>query len=195
MKCGAAVAGLALLGAAPGPELVPNDIDQLLKIAIAVSTDPSQVQPPTKNICVQRELEPPLEYTKGWKKAFQNEGSNPQPTSADSINRALAIAISPKADIAPQTRMPKLPANFILFSKGTSPPVQCRIQHGLPVNGQPIDESSVALTFTRPAFANGYAFIDEYEDCPGLCGTTFLRVFRKQNGKWTQVERAILSVS
>jgi len=53
----------------------------------------------------------------------------------------------------------------------------------------------VVLTFTRPALAHGYAFMKEYEACAGLCGTTFLRVFQKRDGKWTQVAQTVLSVS
>ena len=53
----------------------------------------------------------------------------------------------------------------------------------------------VVLTFTRPALSNGYAFMEEYEACTGLCGTTLLRVFGKRSGKWTQVAQTVLSVS
>ena len=74
-------------------------------------------------------------------------------------------------------------------------PNLCVIDHAAPFRGLRPDVSRVTLTFTQPVLVNGRAYINEYEDCPGLCGTTFLRVFIKQNGKWAQVERMVLSVS
>jgi hypothetical protein len=162
--------------------------------AVATSSTAADVQPLTATICVQRELRPPLESTRGWIKTFQSERKDVLPLPIGNARAALSAAMSSHAAVATQTSMPTLPRRFVVFGK-TRPP-ECVIPHNM-VRGPNWrrDESIVALSFTRPALADGYAFIEDYEECSGLCGTTYLRVFRKQNGKWTQVARSILSVS
>jgi hypothetical protein len=92
-------------------------------------------------------------------------------------------------------KMPPLPPRFILFAK--TRPSKCVVLHTAAPPGWPKmdSDSVVVLSFSRPALAKSYAFIQEYEECPGLCGTTFLRVFQKHGGRWAQVGRVILSVS
>jgi hypothetical protein len=190
---------IALVAGAPRPASAPlsdRDFQQLMDAAVAASSAPSELQTGTTTICVQRELRPPLELTNGWIKTFKDAGKGsllPQ-TGNVGADRAIRAAMSSKAAIARQKTIAVLPRKFVLVGKAFPP--ECVIPHGLArgPNWQR-DESTFVLTFTRPALANGYAFIDEYEECAGLCGTTSLRVFRKQSGKWTQVARAVLSVS
>ena len=74
-------------------------------------------------------------------------------------------------------------------------PPECVVPHSVGRGPNWRHDESVVLAFTRPTLAKGYAFIQEYEECAGLCGTTYLRVFRKRAGKWTEVAQVILSVS
>lgn len=180
---------LAMSVAAAPPatsQLTDRDFQQLLQAAVTISGRASQVQPTTSRICVQRELEPPLEFSKQL-------GPSHLPVGIADADRALNAAMSAPAPVARHASMPPLPSRFILFSKEKRP-AQCAVQ-SIALPGQRVDESTVVLSFTEPALANGYAFIEEYENCPGLCGTTFLRTFRKQHGKWVQVARTVLAVS
>ena len=161
---------MLLIGATPAPVMTDRDFEQLMRAAVEASSTPSEVQPTTKTVCVKRELEPPLSFE--------------PPTAV-----AKGAAVIPR-----QSVMPRLPTRFIVYASNAIPTL-CVIDHAPPFRGLRADVSRVALTFTRPVLVNGQAYINEYEDCPGLCGTTFLRVFKKQNGKWTQVERMVLSVS
>jgi hypothetical protein len=188
---------MALLAGAATPEAAPltgKDFQQLMEAAVMASSAPSQVQPLTTTICVQRELQAPvadLQALSGW---FQGAGRLRSPSGSPAIDHAIAAATLSKVALASQRTMPALPQRFVLVD--TALPPECVIPRtlGRGPNWRH-DESIVVLTFTRPALANGYAFMEEYEACAGLCGTTFLRVFRKRGGKWTQVAQTILSVS
>lgn len=190
---------MALLAGAvrpPSAALSNRDFQQLMDAAVEASSAPSQLQPLTATICVQRQLQPPLIATRTWTKTFEDAGKGEmQPRMGDAdVDKSLVAALSSSATVAHRTRMPPLPKRFVVFGKVR--PAECVIPHSLGRGPNwRHDESIVALTFTQPALANGYAFVEEYEECAGLCGTSFLRAFRKQNGKWTQVARTILSVS
>lgn len=165
-----------------------------METAVVTSSAPSQVQPLTATICIQRKLEAPvtdLEALTGW---FQGAGRLRSPSGSQAIDRSIAVATRSKPFLANQTTIPALPRRFVLVDNELPP--QCVIPHtlGRGPNWRH-DESIVVLTFTRPTLANGYAFMKEYEACAGLCGTTFLRVFRKRGGKWTQLAQIILAVS
>lgn len=168
-----------------------------METAVAVSASASDVQPRTAKICVQRALDPPLQASRKWSEVFQDRGV-PQPRTGDAAaDRWLAAAMSPKATVARQTNMPHLPRKFVLISSQETRPADCVIEHVPlpPGRARAGNDSAVVLSFTRPALAGSYAYIEEYEECPGLCGTTYLRVFGKQKGKWVQIAKAILSVS
>lgn len=190
---------LVLLVGAVRPASAPlsdRDFQQLMNAVVTAASDPSQVQPLTTTICVQRELQPSLVATKSWTKTFEDAGKGElQPRTGDAdVDESLTAAMSSKAAVAHQTSIPALPKRFLVVDKVLPP--ECVIPHSFARGPNwRRDESIVVLTFTEPALANGYAFIEEYEECSGLCGTTLLRVFRKQRGKWTQVARTILSVS
>lgn len=195
----ALILAIALLVAAAGPSATPlsnRDFQQLMKAAVAAASAPSEVQPHTTTICVARELQPAFGATKGWLATWEAAGERaPRPRTGNiGADNSMTAAMSPKAAVA-QTAMPALPRQYLLGTSKALPP-ECIISHALTRGPNwERDESIVVLTFTRPAQANGYAYIEEHEECPGLCGTTFLRVFRKQNGKWAQVAKTILSVS
>lgn len=180
----------ALLVAAARPPTGPlsdREFQNLMEVAAAAAS-PSSVAPAlTWTICVQRELDPP---TSRWNQAFQS-----LPTGGAEAAKSVSAGKSPKGATAQQTTLRTLPTKFTLIAFGARPP-QCTVSRNLArgPNWQR-DESVVVWTFTRPVLANGYAFIEEYEDCAGLCGTRYLRVFRKQSGKWKQVAVTILSVS
>lgn len=193
----ALLVSMVLLGGAGRPQSAPlteNDFRQLMEAAVIASSAPSQVQPLTTTICVQRELQAPitdLGALTGW---FEGAGRLRSPSGSPAIDRSIATTTRSKVVVASQTTIPALPQRFVLVDKELPP--ECVIPRtlGRGPNWRH-DESIVVLTFARPTLANGYAFIEEYEACAGLCGTTFLRVFRKRGGKWTQVAQTILSVS
>lgn len=198
----ALIPAIALLVAAAGPSSTPlsdGDFQQLMEKAVAVASAPSEVGSHTTTICIARELQPPFTATNARIAALKSvsvgvSGSWPR-TGHVGADKSMTAAMSPKAVVAHQTTMPALPAKYLLVDSNALPS-ECIIPRTLTrgSNAQR-DEAIVVLTFTRPAQANGYAYIEEYEACAGLCGTTFLRVFRNQNGKWTQVARTIISVS
>ena len=196
----ALIPAIALLVAAAGPSSTPlsdRDFQQLMEAAVAAASAPSEVQPHTTTICVARELQPAFGATKGWLATWEAAGERaPRPrTGHVGADNSMTAAMSPKAAVAHQTAMPALPPKYLLGASKALPP-ECIISHTLTRGPNwERDESIVVLTFTQPAQANGYVYIEEYEECAGLCGTTFLRVFRKQNGKWAQVAKTILSVS
>jgi hypothetical protein len=180
--------------AAPALALTDGDFRQLMGAAVTVATQPSQVQPQTKRICIEQELTPPLEAVERSNQLFNYSGVPPW-TGDPVADRALSVAVSSNAAASHQTRMPPLPPKYIV-GHFPPPPPACLVEHVPRPPGWPkADDSAVVLSFSRPALANGYAFIEEYEDCPGLCGTTFLRVFRKEHGTWVQVAQRVLSVS
>jgi hypothetical protein len=188
---------LCLAGAAPGSAaLNAGDFGQLMEAAVAASSARSQVQPRTTTICVQRELQPPFEATKRWIKEFEDQGVRQPLTGVPGADQVMIAAMSSRAAVARQTSMPPLPPKFILVSLKTARPADCLIEGAPPRPGWPKlgNDEAVLLTFSRPAFANGYAFIEEHEQCPGLCGATYLRVFKKQTGNWVQVANTLLSV-
>lgn len=190
---------IALLFAVVGPSSTqPSDGDfqQLMNSAVAAASVPSEVQPHTTTICVARELQPAFKSTNAWIATWEAAGkgvTRPR-TGHVGADNSMNAAMFPKA-VAHQTTMPALPAKYLLVD-AKAVPSECVIPRTAARGPNwERDESIVLLTFTRPAQANGYAYIEEHEECAGLCGTTFLRVFRKQNGKWNQVAKTILSVS
>jgi hypothetical protein len=190
---------IALLVAAVGPSSAPlsdGDFQQLMDGAVAAASVPSEVQPHTTTICVARELQPAFRSTNAWIATWEAAGKGvTQPrTGHVGADNSMIAAMSPNT-VAHQTTMPSLPAKYLLVDSKALPS-ECIIPRTLTRGPNwKRDESIVVLTFTQPAQANGYAYIEEHEECAGLCGTTFLRVFRKQNGKWAQVAKTILSVS
>ena len=185
--------GAGLLSSTP---MRDSDFEQLMNAAAAASSGPSEIQLHTRIVCVQRNLRPPFESKKGWIKSFQNTDKGTlEPRTGDvGADKSIGAAMSSKATVASQTSIRGLPERFMLVDKALPP--QCVIPHGAARGPNwERDESIVVVTFTRPALANGYAFIEEHEDCAGICGTTFLRVFQKRRGKWSQVGRTTLSQS
>jgi hypothetical protein len=195
----ALISAVTLLVTAVGSSSTPlsdGDFQQLMEVAVAAASAPSEIQPHTTTICVARQLEPAFSATTAWIATWVAAGKGvTRPRTGDvGADNSMTAAMSPNA-VAHQTTMPALPAKYLLVVS-TAPPSECVIPRD-PARGPDWqrDESIVVLTFTRPAQANGYAYIEEYERCAGLCGTTFLRAFRKQHGKWVQVAKTILSVS
>lgn len=182
---------IALLLGAVTPATAPlneSEFQQLMKAAVDAASRPSELQPLTSTICVKRDLGPALDFEK-------HLGASHLPVGIPEVDRSLDAAISATGAATRQTRIPKLPRRYSLVDSDTLPP-QCIIQHTLGRGPNwKHNESIVVLTFARPAWANGYAFIEQSEECAGLCGKVFLRVFRKQNGKWSQAVRTILAVS
>ena len=199
MRTALLLAMALLVGAARSASagLSDGDFKQLMNAAVSVASAPTQLQSLTSTICVARELAAPLQARKTEVEmlATEGKGASPPPTGDAGADQSIDAAMSSTAAIAHQTRMPALPRKYLVVD-AKALPSECVIPHtmGRGPNWKR-GESIVVLTFTRPALANGYAYIEEYEECAGLCGTTFLRAFHKQNGKWTQLGRAILSVS
>jgi hypothetical protein len=176
----AAVAAIG--GSAQADPLSQSDFQQLMQAAADESY--SGWSPQVQTICVQRELEAPL-------KLIRDSASKGNLFPGSILDKSLTAALSHRARVEQRTTMPPFPSRFVMFSSKAPKPPECVVEHGWATARY----TSVTLTFTRPAFADGMAFINEVEDCPGLCGNGILRVFKKQNGKWTQVTKAILWVS
>jgi hypothetical protein len=188
-----AAAAAALGSSQPAAPLGQRDFQDLMQAAVAVGA--ANWGAPVQNICVQRELEAPLKFMKrgaglGWRSS-----SSGRYTANAGLDASLAKAMSPQAPVAPETTMPPLGSGFIIFSSKAARPKQCLVPHDLGMARGAPHQLSVAITFTRPAFADGMAFINEVDDCPALCGDGVVRAFRKLDGKWTQVADAILWVS
>lgn len=186
MRLAALIAGAAALSGSTHTPLSERDFQQLMQDAVAASA--SSWAPSIQTVCVQRELESPLRFVKepiglAW---MAPAGS----AKTIELDRSVAAAMSSTTDVELSKTMPPLSGRFVMFSAKEPKPAVCVIEHGPGAK-----ETAIALTFTRPAFANGLAFINEAEDCPGLCGNGILWAFKKQNGKWTQVGEAILWVS
>jgi len=185
-----------LLTGAAKPQLAPltdEDFQHLMGAAAVASSASSQLQPLTETVCVQRELKAPvadLEALTGW---FHGADRLRSPSGNAVADQSIAAATLSEPGFAPQTVMPSLPKKFVMVGKVLPP--ECVVPHSVGRGPNWRHDESVVLAFTRPTLAKGYAFIQEYEECAGLCGTTYLRVFRKRAGKWTQVAQVILSVS
>jgi hypothetical protein len=190
MRIGPLLLTALLLGAGrPASDpLSDGDFHELMTAAVEAASVPRDLQPLTSTICIERQLGPALDVEK-------HLGNSHLPVGVPDIDRSLDDAMSSEAAVARQDRMPKLARKYVLVNSGALPP-KCVISHTLGRGpGWEHNESIVILAFTRPALANGYAFIEESEQCAGLCGTVYLRIFRHQNGHWSQVERTILAVS
>ena len=187
------LAAAAIIGSSQSPPLNPGDFQALMQAAVAAGA--ASWTAPVQYICVQRELEAPLKFVKRasglpWQTS-PNGRFGPQPA----LDSLLAKAMSRQAVIAPEKLMPSLAPRFITFSTSAPRPKECVIDHDPGIAPTGPRNYSVAITMTRPAFMDGMAFISEVDDCPGLCGDGMVRVFRKQDGKWTQVADANLWVS
>lgn len=188
---------LLLLAGSANPSsgpLTDSDFQQLMETAVMASSAPSQVQPLTKTICVRRELEAPITDLRALTSWFRGAGRLRSPSGSPAIDQSIAVATQSKVAVVGQMTISKLPERFVLVDKEFPPECVIPQSWGRGPNWRH-DESIVVLTFKRPTIANGYAFTEEYEACAGLCGTTFLRIFRKRGGKWTQVGETVLSVS
>lgn len=188
------LASFVVSAATKPPQLSGRDFQQLMEAAVVSAAAPSQVQPLTSTICVKQQLKAPLTNLSSLRGWFGKASGPGRASGSQSSNASIAAAMSAQFSIAHQTSMPRLPAKFVLVD--ATPPPQCVVSHsaGRGPNWKQ-DEAVVGLSFSRPVLAKGYAFIEEYEECPGLCGTTFLRVFKNSHGKWMQVAVAPLSVS
>src|SRR5690349_20388179 len=118
---------VAILPAASRPASGPlsdRDFQQLMDVAVAVSSAPSEVQPRTTTVCVQRTLGPPLEATRSYIRTREEErfsrkangldpsdlGGTLQPrTGDDGADKSLTVALSGKAVVAHQTNIAALP--------------------------------------------------------------------------------------
>jgi hypothetical protein len=187
------MAAAATLGSSQPTTLTPLDFQALMQGALAEGA--ASWTAPIKNICVQRELEAPLRFV-GRTSSLGWRSSSTTHFGPDSeLDASLAKAMSPQVVVASEKLMPPLPSSFVLFSSKAPRPEECVIEHVPPSAGTAHHDLSVAITFTQPAFADGLAFINEVDDCPGLCGDGIVRVFKKQAGGWTQVAEAVLWVS
>lgn len=204
MRIGALAATAPLLmGAAPLHELTQRDFRQLMEVAIAASTTnaPRAAGP----ICVRRELDPPLRISRpagarvppgALPGVSGTTGPRPEPTGAQrAIGAAFATALGPDAIVDSQRLIPAIPGNYDVFSKKARVPSGCIARPIPPPGGSGHERLVTRLIFSRPVLANGYAFVDQLTECSGLCGSGWLRVFKKQNGKWTQVEYRNLFMS
>lgn len=189
MKIGALAAAVAIVGAdAQAAPLTQTDFRQLMEAA--ASAGASSPQPDTKTICVQRELETPLKFSRGAMEATHTSGiaglpmtklPNPEESA---VEKAFAFALSQKVAAEASGEIPSLPPKFVLYSSASPVPARCAIDHRV-VSAS--TNHAITLTLTQPVLAGGFVFIDQTMDCAGLCGSGWLRVFRKQNGRWQQI--------
>ena len=100
------------------------------------------------------------------------------------VEKAFAVALTQKAVEGATKAIASLPPKFVLYSSMSPIPARCTIDHRV-VSGS--NNHAITLSLTQPVLAEGFVFIDQTMDCAGLCGSGWLRVFRKQNGKWKQI--------
>jgi hypothetical protein len=96
--------------------------------------------------------------------------------------------------VAPETAIRAIPKTYVAYSSKSAIPPRCAIDHR-PDSRWGAAEQVTRLQLSRPVFANGFAFIKQVTECSGLCGSGWLRVFRKQNGRWTEVASRNLWIS
>src|SRR5947199_402246 len=151
---------MVLLAGAAKPEsalLTDTDFQQLMEAAVIASSAPSQVQPLTTTVCVQRELQAPVVDLKALSAWFQGADRLRPPSGSPAVDRSIAAAMLSEVGVARQTTMPALPQRFVVVNSALPP--ECVIPQ---TSGRGPDwrhdESMVVLTFTRPALAHGYAF-------------------------------------
>jgi hypothetical protein len=189
-----AIAGMCG-AAAPAQPIAGEDFRELIVAAVAAGA--STAQAGTRTICVQREFESPLKLSKDGMDNFHMKPGMPgvpvaEPTAPAAagrraIEQAFAVAISPKAAIASRTAIGKVPKPYIGYSSAASMPHKCEIPPIPGPGSPPVRNDVTRLILSRPVFANGFAFIDQRSECMGFCGSGWLRVFQKRNGRWKQV--------
>jgi hypothetical protein len=195
-----AAAALALAVPPQAPVLRQRDFNQIIQLAVTDAAA-SWTSPSARTICVQRELERPFNAVKHWIDDFHQARTDLAIGTTDfrftrnpAIDQWIPAAMGPGADIAPETVISSLSMPYLLFSRNKPTPPECAVSHlaGRTSAAKPM---AVTLTFTRPVLAGGYVFVDEVQDCPGLCGNGILNVFQKQHGRWTRVAQQVLWVS
>ena len=195
----AAVMVAVLNGAAPPAAPAPRDFQQLMTAAIEAGA--ATAQHATDTICVQRELEPALGISKERTAGTHQAGLpglpiTPAPPAREdpAIDQAYAAALGPSGAVAPETAIGVIPKTYVPYSSKSAIPARCAIDRRWTSSGSAA-EYITRVQLSRPVFVNGFAFIDQVTECSGLCGSGWLRVFRKQNGRWTEVASRNLFVS
>jgi hypothetical protein len=212
MKIATIVAAAALLiAAAPAPQLSDSDFQRLMEAAVSASASVAKLNK-VRIMCVQKELEAPLKFSKEAFDQWQSVPHNGVPpmsaskylrTGNASVDRSINAALSANARVPHQTEVLSVPApsmsvppglaadaryfTSVLFSSKSPRPSECMVEHGPHRPGAPARDLPYVLTLSRPVLANDFAFIDTSFECSGLCGSADLRVFKKRNGKWTQI--------
>jgi len=192
-----AIAAL-LGGAAPAQQLGRKDFQHLMDAA--VSAGAATAQAGTRTICVQRELELPLDVSK-QRTADTHQAGLPglpilPPRSAQQdagVEQAYAVALGPRAAVASETEIATIAAPYIPYSSKAIP-ARCAIDPHWASTGSAA-EHVTRVRLSRPVLANGFAFVGQVTECSGLCGSGWLRVFRKDHGKWKQVAVRNLFIS
>jgi hypothetical protein len=176
-----------------------RDFQQLMTAAIAAGA--STAQAGTRTICIQRELEPPLDISK--KRTAGTHQTRlpglpikpaPPATEDPAVDRAYAVALVPTAEAASEGQIATIPAPYVPYSSKSPIPPRCAIDPHW-ASSRSAAEHVTRVRLSRPVFANGFAFIDQITECSGLCGSGWLRVFKKQKGRWTEVASRNLFVS
>ena len=189
-------AAMALCNSAQAAPLSERDFQQLMQAAVAASA--KTAQPDTQTICVQRELESPLKFSRAAMEATHVSGVPGMPVvhlsqaQDAAVEKAFGSALTAKATVDARTTLSFLTPQFMLYSSASRVPNRCAIDHRWASGST---NHAISITLTRPVFVDGYAFVDEATDCPGLCGSGWLRIFEKQGSRWKQIAVRNLFVS
>ena len=112
----ALISAVTLLVTAIGSSSSPlsdSDFQQLMEVAVAAASAPSEIQPHTTTIWVARQLEPAFSATTAWIATWEAAGKGvTRPRTGDvGADNSMTAAMSPNA-VAHQTTMPALPAKY-----------------------------------------------------------------------------------
>jgi hypothetical protein len=191
-----ASAAALLTAAAPAPQLSQSDFQQLVKAVVLESSTTARINN-AGLVCVQQEFAPPLEVSELG--ALMQGATTGNAALDKSITAALA-----RGSVAPQTKFSSVPhasvalpsqvtprgnlLRFVLLSPRSPDRSSCVIDRQI-FGPRPSANRTLpfVLTLTRPVIVSGVAFIKHSFDCPGLCGSGQIYVFKKRNGKWTHV--------
>ena len=193
----AAIVGLAtvLVAANPGANLFKADLQQVVKAEILASSAVAR-QNNADIVCVREKFAPPLRFselaTSGrWvsrsdtlvdRRIKMALGTVFHVKSVKSLATVPAISVALPDQLTPRGHI----LRFVHLSSHSPVQLDCVVRRSIIQPPAPSIRPYV-LTLTRPVYVNGFVFIRESFDCPGLCGSGETRVFEKRKGKWTQV--------
>jgi hypothetical protein len=194
-----ALASMAALltAAASGPQLSKSDFQELIKAVVLDTSSAARINH-ADLVCVQQQFAPPLEFAELAPSTAWSSSTSSDAAVKEAITAALAsghvtaqikLASVPDVSVAlpAQVTGPGHLLHFVLLSSRSPRRSDCTFQRGIFTPRAANRPLPYVLTLTRPVVVNGFVFIKHAFDCPGMCGSGQISVFKKSDGKWTHV--------